>query len=122
MKTRKETTIIRGLFLLALVIAIVLPVSAIPSFQDESYQNELMEIENSDQDALMDIECELDLIQITPPVIILPPEPCTPGATWCESHGCGARMSTCGAGGTWGPWVGCGRYSACTNNGYGGTC
>ena len=52
----------------------------------------------------------------------LPKEPCTPGATWCETRNCGARMSTCSAAGEWGAWVGCGRGSTCASEGYGGSC
>lgn len=75
---------------------------------------------NADDKNSLNYECRDDL---TVDVEMgLPSEPCTPNDTWCETRGCGARMATCGAGGTWGSWVGCGRFSACDNEGNGGSC
>ncbi len=50
------------------------------------------------------------------------PGTCTPGQTFCEDRSVGARMTTCTAAGTWGPWAGCGRHSSCDVGGLGGKC
>lgn len=53
--------------------------------------------------------------------------PCSSEDSYCQTLTCGSREKTCVCTGNpptcvWSDWSGCGRYTACDSEGYGGHC